>query len=113
MRHSGGQNQHPSTKGRNGYVTPTFSGVPNASVLGTKSLVAHKWADGLRLPYRLGGPQRFRAGDEIKSGNRGGRVGDLTPAIRGVPNPLERGTKSVLAHKWADCLQGSRPCGDI
>ena len=30
--------------------------------------MAHKWARWLHNPYRLGGPQRFRAGGKIRSG---------------------------------------------
>ena len=51
-----------------GYVTPTVLGVPTASQQGTKSELAHKWADWLHNPCRLGGPQRFRADDKDKSG---------------------------------------------
>ena len=37
-----------------------------------------------------------------------GQIGDLTPAIWGVPNASERGTESAesaVARKWADWLQ--------
>ena len=30
-----------------------------------KSIVTHKWADWLHNPCRMGGPQRFRAGDTM------------------------------------------------
>ena len=33
-----------------------------------------------------------------------GRSGYITPAAWGVPNALERGTKSEVAHKWTDWL---------
>ena len=33
-----------------------------------------KWADWLHNPYRLGGPQRFRAGDKISSGPQVGAL---------------------------------------
>ena len=35
-----------------------------------------------------------------------GRTRDITPAVRGKTNSLERGTKSKVAHKWADWLHG-------
>ena len=40
-------------------------GVPNTPERGGKSAVAHEWADCLHHPCRLGGPQRFRAGDKM------------------------------------------------
>ena len=54
------------------------------------------WAVGLHHPYHLGDPQRFKVRDKIRSGPHVG------PAIGGVPNALERGTKSEVAHMWAD-----------
>ena len=41
---------------------------------GRESEVAHKWAGWLHNPCRLGGPQRFKAGDKISSGPQMGRV---------------------------------------
>ena len=38
------------------------------------SEVAHKWAQCLHNSYRLGGPQRFKVGDEIRKGPQTGRV---------------------------------------
>ena len=99
--------------------------VLNALERGTESEVAHKWAGLLHNPCRLGGPQRFKAGDRIRSGlvmgypcilgdpqqrgrkaeaatsplpSRGpkrGRNYDLTP---------KRGTKSEVAHRWVHRL---------
>ena len=37
-----------------------------------------------------------------------GQIGSITPAIWGVPNALERGTKAEVAHNWADWLH--YPC---
>ena len=68
MLESGGQNHKWPTSGRIGYITLAVRGVPNASDLAAKSEVAHKWADWLHHLYRLGGPQRFRAGDRIRTG---------------------------------------------
>ena len=44
------------------------SGVPTSSERGPKSAVAHKWAEWLHNPYRLGGPQRFKAGNRVTKG---------------------------------------------
>ena len=44
------------------------SGVPNALQRGTKSERAHKWADRLHHPCRVGGAQRFTPGDKITKG---------------------------------------------
>ena len=42
-----------------GYITPAVWGVPNTSKRGTKSEVAHKWADWLHNPRRLGNRQCY------------------------------------------------------
>ena len=39
-------------------------GVPNSS-RGTKSALAHKWADWLHNPCHLEGPQRFGRGEKL------------------------------------------------
>ena len=52
---SGVQNQKWPTSGQIGYITPAVQGVSNASVRGTKSEVAERWACWLHSPYRLGG----------------------------------------------------------
>ena len=74
---SGGQNQKWPTSGPGGYTTCAVW-VPNASEQGTKTEKAHKWAWWLYHRCRLGGVQRFRAGDEIRSGPRVGRVATKT-----------------------------------
>ena len=71
---SGVSNQKWPTSGRGGYITPTICRVPNASKRGTKSEVAHKWADWLHHPCRLRGPQRFRAEHKIRRGPQVGRL---------------------------------------
>ena len=65
---SGGQNQKWPTSGQGGYITPAASGIPTASERGAKSEVAHKWARWLNHSYRLGDPNRFKAGGKIRSG---------------------------------------------
>ena len=57
-----------------GYITPTAWGVSTASKRGAESKVAHKWARWLHNAYRLGGPQRFRAGGKIRGGPQVGKV---------------------------------------
>ena len=133
---SGAQNQKWPTSGRNGYLTPAASGSPTASERGAKSEVAHKWANWLPHPCRIGEPHRFRAGNKIRSGPQvgematsplpyrgapplqsggqnqkwptSGRNGYLTPAVSGSPTASERGAKSEVAHKWANWLP--HPC---
>ena len=133
---SGGQNQKWPTSGQIAYLTPAVSGIPIASKRGAKSEVAHKWANWLPHPCRIGDPHRCRAGGKIRSGPQvgklatpplpyrgapplqsggqnqkwptSGQIGYLTPAVSGIPTAAERGAKSEVAHKWANCLP--RPC---
>ena len=133
---SGGQNQKWPTSGRVGYLTPAVSGSPTALERGAKSEVAHKWANWLPHPCRIGEPRRLRAGGKIRSGPQvgklatsplpyrgapplqsggqnqkwptSGQIGYLTPAVSGSPTASERGAKSEVAHKWANWLP--RPC---
>ena len=133
---SGGQNQKSPTRGKIGYPTPAVSGIPTASERGAKSEVAHKWANWLPHPCRIGDPRRFRAGGKIRSRPQEGKLaasplpyrgspplqsggqnqkwptngqnGYLTPAVSGIPTALERGAKSEVAHKWANWLP--HPC---
>ena len=90
--------------------------------------MAHKWARWLHNPCRPGDPQRFTAGDKIRTGplvgevatqplppggspppQRGrqnqkwptcGQGGYTTPAAWGIPTASERGAKSEVAHLW-------------
>ena len=133
---AGGQNQKWPTSGQVGYLTPAVSGIPTAAERGAKSEVAHKWANWLPHPCRIGDPHRFRAGGKIRSGPQVGKVatsplpyrgspplqsggqnqkwptsgqnGYLTPAVSGIPTASERGLKSEVAHKWAKWLP--HPC---
>ena len=45
-------------------------GVPDASERGTKSEVAHKWAQWLYNPCRFRVPGCFTVGDKIRSGQQ-------------------------------------------
>ena len=133
---SGGQNQKWPTRGQSGYLTPAVSGIPTAAERGAKSEVAHKWANWLPHPCRLGNLRRFRAGGKIRSGPQVGKVatsplpyrgspplqsrgqnqkcptsgqsGYLTPAVTGIPTAAEPGAKSEVPHKWAKWLP--HPC---
>ena len=133
---SGGQNQKWPTSGQIGYLTPAVSGSPTASERGAKSEVAHKWANWLPHPRRIGEPHRSRAGGRIRSGPQvgklatsplpyrgapplqsggqnqkwptSGQIGYLTPAVSGSPTAAERGAESEVAHKWANWLP--HPC---
>ena len=97
LHSSGGQNQRWPTSRPGGYITPATLRVPNASQRGTKSVVAHKWAEWLHNHRRLAGPQR--------TWPRSGPSGYTTPAAWGVPNASQQwGTKSEVAHKRARWL---------
>ena len=146
-----GQSQWWPTSGRKCYIIPAFSGVPKhrdkvkggpqvrgsaTSPLrsrgspnkGTKSKVAHKWAEVLHHPCVPGGPQTRGQGQWWPTS---GRKCYITPAFSGVPqqgdkvkrgpqvggsatSPLlsrgspDTGTKSKVAHKWAEVLH--HPC---
>ena len=105
---SGGQNQKWPTSGQIGYLTPAVSGIPTASDRGAKSEVAHKWANWLPHPCRIGDPRRFRAGGKNQKWPTSGQIGYLTPAVSGIPAASKRGARSEVAHKWANWLP--HPC---
>ena len=146
-----GQSQWWPTSGRRCYITHGFSGVPKqgdkvnggpqvggsaTSPLrsqgspnkGTKSMVAHKWAEVLHHPWVLGGPQTRGQSQRLPTS---GRKCYITLAFSGVPKQDDRvkggpqvgggatsplrsrgspnnGTKSKVAHKWAEVLH--HPC---
>ena len=78
---------------------------------GTKSEVAHLWANWLPHPCRLGDPYRFRAGGQNQKWPTCGQGGYVTPAVSGIPTASERGAKSEVAHKWSKMLySGSVRC---
>ena len=142
-----GQSQRWPANGRNCYITPAFSGVPKqgdkvkgapqvggsaTSPLrsrgspnkGTKSKVAHKWAQLLDHPcvlgcsqtrgqsqrWRTSGRNRYitpafsgvpKQGDKVKGGRKMGRIATSPLRSRGSPN---KGTKSKVPQKWAEVL---------
>ena len=98
---SGGQNQHWPTSGPGGYITLAACRVPNPSEYGTKSAMAHKWARWLHNPYRLEVLQRRGQNQQWPTNRPGGYT---TPVPCGVPDASEWGTKSAVAHTWADWL---------
>ena len=129
-----GQNQKWPISGRIGHITPPVKGFAKAE-RGTKSEVAHKWADWLGHPCRLGGSptphcwgepgdklvvgrkwvdwprnpchmvfRQGRAWDDIGSGPQVGGLA-MSPLLSGrSPTLHSGGTKSKVAHKWADWL---------
>ena len=107
------------TSGQIGYLTPAVSGSPTAAERGAKSEVAHKWANWLphpcRIgephrcrevahkwanwlphPYRIGEPHRCRAGGKIRSGPQVGKLATSPLPYRGSP-PLQSGGQN---QKW-------------
>ena len=135
------QNQKWPTSGQIGYLTPAVSGSPTASERGAKSEVAHKWANWLPHPCRIGEPHRLRAGGKIRSGpqvgklatsplpyrgapppqsggqNRkwptSGQIGYLTPAVSGSPTASERGAKSELGVTTPHSKSGQTVCAEV
>ena len=133
---SRGQNQKWATSGQIGYLTPAVSGIPTATERGAQSEVAHKWANWLPHPCRIGEPHRLRAGGKIRSAPQvgklptsallyqgspplqsgvqndrwptSGQIGYLTPAVSGITTAAEQGAKSEVAPKWANWLP--HPC---
>ena len=104
---SGGQNQKWPTSGQSGYLTPAVSGIPTAAERGAKSEVAHKWANWLPHPCRIGDPHRFRAGAKSEVARKW--VNWLPHPCRiGDPRRFRAGAKSEVAHKWANWLP--HPC---
>ena len=93
---SGGQNQKWPTSGQIGYLTPAVSGIPTASERGAKSEVAHKWANWLPHPCRIGDPHRLRAGGKIRSGPQVGKLATSPLPYRGSPPPQSGGQNQ----KW-------------
>ena len=89
---SGAKDQKWPTSGQSGYVTLAVSGIPTVSERGEKSEVAHKWEQWLRHPCRLGDPQGFGAGGEIRRGPQLGKVATSPLPSRGSP-PLQSGGK--------------------
>ena len=108
------QNQKWPTCGHSGYLTPAVSGVPNALhgnkirngphvgtvatqplpshespmlCTGTKSEMAHMWAQWLPNPCYLGGPQ-CSAREQNQKWPACEHSGYLTPAVSGVPDAL-------------------------
>ena len=114
-----------------------YRGSPPLQSGGIKSEVAHKWANWLPHPCRIGDPHRFRVGGQNQKWPTSGQSGYLTPAVSGIPTASEwgdkirsgpqvgkvatsplpyrgspllqsGGIKSEVAHKWARWLP--HPC---
>ena len=90
-----------------GTYSPTIWGILNALERGGGgggSDCSHKWADWQHKNRRRGVPNALERGGGGQNGATRGRIFQITPAVYGVPNALEQGTKSKLAHKCADGL---------
>ena len=75
---------------------------PNASKPGRKSLMGHKGAVWQHNPGHLGGSPMLQSEGEKQQWRTNGRSGAINPAIWGVANTSERGTKSAVAKEWVD-----------
>ena len=103
----GDKNHKGTTCGSIGYITPTVWGVPHKG----KKIIKGPHVGGLAtspLPSR-GSPA---TGQNQRTPTRG-RIGYITPTVRGVP---VKGTKSEMAYLWGDwlhhpCLLESQPKG--
>ena len=71
----------------------TIGGVPNASEQGGKSAVAHKWANWLHNPYRLGGSPTLQSGGQNHKWPTSGRIGYITHTVCGGPQRFRAGDK--------------------
>ena len=111
-----GENQKWPTSGHSGYITPVFSGIPDAQQreklrngpdvgkvatsplpspgspmpsTGRKSEMAHKWAQWLHHLYLLVGSQ-CPAWGENQKWPTSGHSGYITPVFSGIPNAWQR-----------------------
>ena len=75
---------------------------------GTKSELAQKWAKMLHNTCILGEPQT--KGDKITNGPASGWKCYISAAFSRIPK--KKGTKSELAHKWAEMLHNPCILGD-
>ena len=58
-----------------------LGGVPNTVPQGTKSSMACKWADWLHNPCHLGGSPTLQSGEENQKWPTSGQIGYITPAV--------------------------------
>ena len=80
----GGHHQQWTIGGRIGYNALAVWGVHNASERGTKSAVAHTWADWLYHLCRLGSPILHSEGQN-QQGPTHGQIGYIILAAKGAP----------------------------
>ena len=97
------------TCGPGGYRTPAAWQVPEAShgdIIRSGPQV-DQW---LHNPCRLGGggSLTLHSGGQNQKWPTNGPSAYMTVAVWGVPEALERETRSHVAHKWARCLR--KPC---
>ena len=104
-----------TTSGWIGYISPAVRWGPQRFTLGAR--ISNGPQVGRlatsRVPLR-GGPERFTLGDKVSNGPQMGGLATSPLPLGRVPNTSHWGTKSVMAHKWADwlhhpCRQGGVP----
>ena len=108
---------HPPTRGPPHIVLPALKswGPPRRQGLCSRSayqwattdftpcVVAHWWAEWLHNPCRLGGPQRFRAGREIRRAHWWAECLHNPYHLR-APQLFKVGSEIRSAHWWTECL---------
>ena len=102
----GGQNQNWPTSGRKCYITPAFSGIPKYE----KDKIRIGPPVGVNATSPLRSPGSPNKGGQNQNWPTSGRKCYITPAFLGIPK--QRGTKSELAHKWAEMLHHPSILGD-
>ena len=101
-----GQNQRWPGKARNCYITPRSPCVLRVPLeKGTETNVRHKRAELPRHPCVVRAPQTTKQGDKVKGGPQ---VGTRATSTCVLWNPVQKGTETKGAHKWAEVLH--HPC---
>ena len=80
-------------------VTTTVWRVPNASEQGTQSAAAHKWADGICNPCRLGSPT-LQSGGHSEQWPTSRRIGYVTPTVWGPQSFRAGNNNNIGSQKW-------------
>ena len=79
-----------------------LGGVPNASKRGTKSEVAHKWADWLHNPCRLGGSPTLQSGGQNQKWPTSGQIGYITTVKTRVCQGWDAWVEDIFARNSND-----------
>ena len=119
------QNQKWLTSGRMGYITPTIQGLPNGSNGGTKSELAHKWADWLQYSRCPWVSQHFRGGDRIRIRPQAGGWDTPPLPVRGSvtfhskgqnqnwPTEFDPRSEALWTPEAEGCVANSLTCGPL